>query len=170
MVSALTCHHHICGKHCNPIILLASPQQTTIQTSPDRAPVVWASICVEVLDLHYLCSSASSLKSSCGSTTTEYHGSPQAPSWHSMMWIDLRKPNVHLLHACVEIRAPAIELFPQTASSSISAELFDSAAGPRVGAVGWVMGVHSAAPSQPHRPGRRPQQLEVHREGGREQE
>lgn len=68
-----------------------------------------------------------------------------------MMWIDVRKPNVHLLRACVEISAPAIELL--TASSSISAVLFGSAAGPRVGAVGWVMGGHCVAPSQPHRSG-----------------
>ncbi len=40
MVSALTCHHHICRKHCNPVILLVSPLQTTIQTGPGRAPAV----------------------------------------------------------------------------------------------------------------------------------
>ncbi len=77
---------------------------------------------------------------------------------------------MHLFRACVEIRAPATELFPQTASSSVSAELFDSAAGPRVDAVGWVMGIHSAAPRQPHRLSRRPQLLEVQREAGSEGE
>lgn len=61
-----------------------------------------------------------------------------------------------------------IELFPQTASSTISAELLDSAAGLRVGAVGWVMGDLSAASRQQHRLNRRPQLLEVHREGGKE--
>lgn len=86
-----------------------------------------------------------------------------------MMWIDLRKSNVQLRHACVEITAPVIELFPQAASSSILAKSSDSAADP-VGAAGWVMGVHSAATSQPHRHDRMPQLLEVHREGGTEGE
>lgn len=67
----------------------------------------------------------------------------------------------------VPVWKPAIELFPRTTSSPISAELFNGAAGPRVGAaVAWVMGVHCAAPSHPHRSGRGPQLLGVHREGG----
>ncbi|CAB1450544.1 unnamed protein product [Pleuronectes platessa] len=93
-------------------------------------------------------------------------GARRQASWHELMWIDQRKPNVHLLHACVEIRASATELVLQTASSSISAEHFDSAAGPRVAAAGWVMGVHSKPAA--HKLSRRPQLLQVHRDGGNE--
>lgn len=44
----------------------------------------------------------------------------------------------------------------KTAFSSILDEDFLSAAGLQVGAVGWVMGFHSAAPSLAYRPNRRP--------------
>lgn len=162
------CCHGVCiacfgcsgREHCNPFILQVSPWPADYRSGPVHDPAVWASICLEALALHYLCSPASSLNSSLGSATTVHHGSPAGST------VALNDADRSVRVKCATLSSmcgshspsnwlvPAGRLFLWSLLTMLQTRwvLLD----------GWWVFI-----LQLHRHDRMPQLLEVRREGGR---